>query len=127
MRDGHFREEEAFQATKEMLSQEDRPTALFVANNHMLIGVMRAIAESGLRCPHDISVVSIDDFRWANAFLPRLTTVSQPVTKFGTTAVRLLLDRLSGAAPQAPVHRVMEPALVVRDSCSVAARNAQSS
>jgi LacI family transcriptional regulator len=117
VRDGQFREAEAFDACADLLGQGERPTALFVANNHMLIGVMRAIAEAGLQCPRDVSIVSIDDFRWANAFTPRLTTVSQPVAKFGGTAVRLLLERLSGVVPPGPVREVMEPALIVRDSC----------
>ena len=68
VRDGQFREVEAFNACRDILAQPDRPTAFFVANNHMLIGVMRAIAETGLRCPRDVSIVSIDDFRWADAF-----------------------------------------------------------
>ncbi len=118
VRDGRFREDDAFAACLEMLAHADRPTALFVANNHMLIGVMRAIAESALRCPQDVSVVSIDDFRWANAFIPRLTTVSQPVPEIGRIAVRLLFDRLAGAAPVQPVHHVMQPELIVRDSCA---------
>jgi LacI family transcriptional regulator len=79
--DGGFRQEDAFVACKEMLSRAYRPTALFVANNHMLIGVMRAMAELGLKCPQDISTVSIDDFPWADAFSPRLTTVSQRLRK----------------------------------------------
>lgn len=119
VRDGRFREDDAFAACLDILTHDDHPTALFVANNHMLIGVMRAIAERGLRCPQDVSVVSIDDFRWANAFIPRLTTVSQPVPEIGRIAVRLLLDRLAGTAPEQPVHRVMQPDLIVRDFCTV--------
>jgi LacI family transcriptional regulator len=124
VRDGRFREEDAYVVCQEMLSHRNRPTALFVANNHMLIGVMRAIAELGLRCPQDVSVVSIDDFRWANAFTPRLTTVSQPVSDIGQAALRLLLNRLAGKAPPSPVHEVTQPALVVRDSCTAVAARA---
>jgi LacI family transcriptional regulator len=115
--DGGFRQEDAFVACKEMLSRADHPTALFVANNHMLIGVMRAMAELGLKCPQDISTVSIDDFPWADAFSPRLTTVSQPAVEIGRAAVRLLLDRLLGKASPDPVHLVMQPTLIIRDSC----------
>jgi LacI family transcriptional regulator len=117
VRDGRFREEDAFVECQRILSLTDRPTALFVANNHMLIGVMRAMAELGLRCPQDISLVSVDDFRWANAFTPRLTTVSQPIREIGEAAVNLLLDRLSGSPPSDPVNLVMQPRLIVRDSC----------
>jgi len=88
-----------------------------VANNLMLIGLMRAIAEAGLNCPADISVVSMDDFIWVNAFRPRLTTVSQPMAEMGAEAVRLLSDRLSGATEDPPHRVVMQPTLNVRESC----------
>ena len=38
----------------------ERPTALYVANGVMAIGVMRAIADLGLRCPAGISIASTD-------------------------------------------------------------------
>jgi LacI family transcriptional regulator len=117
VRDGRFRQADAYEACKDILAQPERPTALFVANNHMLIGVMRAIAGAGLRCPQDVSIVSIDDFPWADAFSPRLTTVSQPVHQIGALALRLLLDRLSGAAPPEPMREIAEPRLIVRESC----------
>ena len=43
-----------------LLEQPDRPTALYVANGVMALGVMRAIADLGLRCPADISIASTD-------------------------------------------------------------------
>ena len=105
VRSGDFREDAAFSVAREMLALPNRPTALYVANNQMLIGVMRAIAEAGLACPADISVVSTDDFSWATAFRPRLTTVRQPVREMGAEAVRLLVERITAhlrGAGQAP-------------------------
>jgi LacI family transcriptional regulator len=124
VRDAGFREEPAYDATCELLAlpATRRPTALFAANSLIAIGVMRAVADAGLRCPEDVSVVSIDDFAWANAFRPRLTTVAQPVDAMGETAVRLLMGRLDGSAPPEPRTEVMAPFLVVRDSCSAPAR-----
>lgn len=118
VRDAGFREEPAYEAACELLAAPERPTAIFAANNLIAIGVMRAIADARLDCPHDVSVVSIDDFAWANAFRPRLTTVAQPVAAMGEAAVRLLLARISGAAPAAARTEVMAPMLQVRDSCS---------
>jgi LacI family transcriptional regulator len=116
--DAGFREERAYDAACAMLDAPDRPTAIFAANNLIAIGVMRAIADKQLRCPQDVSVVSIDDFPWANAFRPRLTTVAQPVAAMGDAAVRLLADRMAGTAPAEPRLEIMAPMLVVRDSCS---------
>jgi LacI family transcriptional regulator len=62
--------------------------------------------------------VGIDDFPWANAVTPRLTVVRQPVAEIGRAAVRLLLDRATAEVPQPPVHQVLRPSLVIRDSCA---------
>jgi LacI family transcriptional regulator len=118
IRSGDYREDRAYSVTREILRQPDRPTAFFVANNLMMIGVMRAIAEAGLSCPADISVVSMDDFVWVNAFRPRLTTVSQPMAEMGAEAVRLLVERLSGASEDPPHRIIMQPTLIVRESCA---------
>jgi LacI family transcriptional regulator len=117
IRSGSFREEEAMGAALGLLSGKDPPSAIFVANNHMMIGVMRAITQLRLNCPRDVSVVGIDDFPWANAFTPRLTVVRQPVEQLGRAAVRLLLARMAGQAPE-PTQEVLRPALVIRDSCA---------
>ena len=112
---GNYREDDAFRAAKMLLSASTRPTAVFVANNVMLIGFMRAVASLGLSCPRDISVASIDDFPWANAFVPRLTTVRQPIQKIGETALRLLFQRIAGNAPTDPTQVLLEPTLIVRE------------
>lgn len=119
VRDAGFREEAAYDAAGELLQLPParRPTALFAANSLIAIGVMRAVADAQLRCPEDVSVVSIDDFAWANAFRPRLTTVAQPVDLMGEAAVRLLMGRMTGTVTAAPRTEVMAPFLVVRDSC----------
>jgi LacI family transcriptional regulator len=118
IRYGNFHEDEAFEVCKDLLSSPARPTALFVAGNQMLIGVMRAIAALQLSCPKDISVAAIDDFPWANAFTPRLTTVRQPASDISEHTLRLLLRRIAGAASTPPARVVLEPSLIVRDSCA---------
>ena len=116
VREAGFREDEAFEACKSLLAGSTRPTALFVANNQMLIGVMRAIAAAGLDCPADISVAAIDDFPWAAAFTPALTTVRQPVDAMAEAAMTMLVDRLSGARTAVGAV-VLAPELIIRNSC----------
>ena len=123
MRHAGFREQPAYEAACELRALPERPTAMFAANNLIAIGIMRAITDVGLRCPEDVSIVSIDDFAWANAFRPRLTTVAQPVAAMGETAMRLLLGRLDGPATGAARTEAMAPTLVVRDSCCAPVRS----
>jgi LacI family transcriptional regulator len=118
VRYGNFHEHDAFEACKELLSQSAPPTGLFVAGNQMLIGVMRAVAALRLNCPKDVSIAAIDDFPWANAFTPRLTTVRQPIAEFSDNALRLLLARITHGAAMPYARLALEPSLIVRDSCA---------
>jgi LacI family transcriptional regulator len=118
IRHGDYREDVAYSVTREVLGLPDPPTALYVANNMMLIGAMRAITEAGFKCPADISIVSTDDLPWATAFRPRLTTVRQPVREMGLEAIRLLVDRITRPSDEPARRLVLPPTLIVRDSCA---------
>jgi LacI family transcriptional regulator len=118
MRLGNFREADAYNAAMQLLTLPDRPTALFSANNLMVIGVMKAIRDIGLSCPEDVSVACFDDFPWADVFRPQLTTVAQPVRAIGEQAAQIVLDRLAGRLADAPPRRLtLQGRLVVRSSC----------
>lgn len=114
---GNYREENAYAAAIELLTSPTPPTAIFSSNNLMVIGVMRALRDLGLRCPDDISVTGIDDFPWADVFHPQLTTVAQPVRVIGEQAANLLLRRLAEGSGAPPRHIVLKGRLVIRESC----------
>lgn len=115
---GYSRLEGGYQAAQALLTMANRPTAIFASNHVMTIGLMRAIAEHGLRCPQDISVACFDDFDWASVFHPRLTTVAQPTYEMGSRAAEYLLARLMGSSDADPQTCVLAPRLVIRDSCA---------
>lgn len=112
---GNFRIEDAYDCCRRLLRHVPRPTALFVANNLMLIGVMRVLADEGVRVPDDMSICSIDDFPWAPAFQPALTVVRQPIAAMASAAFGRLVERLEGEDGPA-IHRLLAPELVVRKS-----------
>lgn len=116
VRIGNFRERDAYNAAMQLLLLPERPTALFSANNLMVIGVMKAIRDMGLKCPEDISVASFDDFPWADVFQPNLTTIAQPVQTMGEQAAALILNRISNA-DMAPRKIVLSGRLMIRQSC----------
>jgi DNA-binding LacI/PurR family transcriptional regulator len=101
------------------LSTDRGVTGIFVANDHMALGVLRALHETGRRVPDDVSVVGFDDVPEAPFFLPPLTTVRQDFDEVGSRSVRLLLRMLDDGEALPPPPRV-EPELVVRASTSVA-------
>jgi len=89
-------------------------TAVFVANDAMALGVLRAFHERGVDVPGRVSVVGFDDVPEAGYFWPGLTTVSQEFSLLGSRAVDLTLRALGGES--APSEPLIEPRLVVRGS-----------
>jgi DNA-binding LacI/PurR family transcriptional regulator len=100
------------------LSTDPAVTAIFVANDQMALGVLRAMHEHGKRVPEDVSVVGFDDIPEAPFFLPPLTTVRQDFDEVGSRSVRLLLRMIeTGELP--PSAPRVEPELIVRESTDV--------
>ena len=95
------------------------PTAIFVANDEMAFGVIHELRKLGLDVPGDVSVVGFDDLFLSEAFYPPLTTVSQPRTDIGRTAMTMLLDMLSGGlTPRKPA--VLPTTLKIRGTTAPA-------
>ncbi len=90
-------------------------TAVFVANDQMALGLLRALHEHGRQIPGDVSVVGFDDVPEARYFTPPLTTVRQDFAEMGRRALRLLLDVMSDSS-QPPARLTVAPELVVRRS-----------
>jgi len=111
--------EMGYRLTKQLLTR-GHFTALFAYNDTSAIGAIRAVRETGLRVPEDISVVGFDDIREAAYHLPSLTTVRQPLRKMGEIAAQTLVDRIAGRVNHSsPI--LIEPELVVRESTAQAA------
>lgn len=101
--------------TKQLLARNIPFTAVFAYNDLAAIGAVRALQESGLRVPEDVSVVGFDDIQTAAFFTPSLTTVRQPLGKMGQIAADTLIKRIEGNE-EFPSSIAIEPSLVVRES-----------
>ena len=112
---GDFLEARGYEATKELLSLEERPTAIFTSADTAAIGAIKAVRDAGLEVPRDVSVVGFDDIPEASLVMPALTTVRQPLMEMGATAVRLL-QRLMDEPEATPRRTELDTELVVRDS-----------
>lgn len=89
------------------------PPAVFCSSDMQAVGVLRALAEIGLRVPDDVAIVSFDGTEESEYTNPRLTTMRQPVASMGEDAVR----RVLGERDDEPEHATYVPELILRDSC----------
>ncbi|HEX6685033.1 MAG TPA: LacI family DNA-binding transcriptional regulator [Candidatus Limnocylindrales bacterium] len=98
------------------LPADERPTAVFCANDLLALGMLQGVMQRGLRVPQDVAIVGYDDIEFAAAATVPLSSVRQPREQLGRTAAELLLDEIvSGAAHK---HRqvLFQPELIARAS-----------
>jgi DNA-binding LacI/PurR family transcriptional regulator len=99
----------------QMLARIPDCTAIFAANDHVALGIMRALAEHGRDIPGDVSLIGFDDVPESAYFPPPLTTVRQEFTEVGRQALRLLHEQmLSGVRSTGSV--LVEPVVVRRQT-----------
>lgn len=94
----NFSIQNGYLETKLLLHTAERPDAIFAMSNTILLGVLKAVKESGLRIPDDIAVLSFDDNIYMDYITPSIARLSQPVRDMGTLAVKILIDRIEGAS-----------------------------
>ena len=101
-----------YEATKELLALEDRPTCILFSDDYAYIGGNRAITEAGLKIPEDISVVGYDGIHMAKVISPRLTTWEQNTKELGRIALDKLIERIENPRTAIPEHIVVEGRLL---------------
>ncbi len=114
--EGDFREESGYRLGKQLLQHRVRPTAIFVCNGVMTLGVLKALEEAGVQCPDDIALATFDDLAMDRSFHPHLTAVVQPGYEMGARAATILMDRVEGKLTNEPFIVRIVPTLVVRES-----------
>ncbi len=98
-----------------LLSNREQFTALVAFNDMSAIGAIRALQDSGLQVPADVSVIGFDDINAAAFNNPRLTTIRQPLANMGRMAAQCVLNRIHGRE-RFRKQIIVEPELVVRES-----------
>lgn len=112
---GHYNREDAAEATRSLLALRHIPSAIFVDNDTMAIGVLQVLKEMGIRVPSEMAVVGGDSIELSTVMTPTLTSIELPIYEISRTAVRLLIDLIEGRSDE--LSQVLPTKLVVRQSC----------
>ncbi len=104
-------EAEGYRLAEALLSQKDRPTALFSGSRLLTSGVLRYLWDAQLRIPGDLALASFDTLDWLPD-MPKILCVAQPAYDMGQQAAALLLRRM--AEPERPPERLELPSTFER-------------
>jgi DNA-binding LacI/PurR family transcriptional regulator len=109
-------EEGGHSAMRELLNLGD-VTAVIASNDEMAIGALLCASELGFKVPMDISIVGFDDIPVSRWVYPPLTSVKQPLYQIGEKAANGLVEKLNGDKETVADRVLIEPELIVRQSC----------
>ena len=103
-----------FEAGVKVSKMKNRPTAVFCANDHLALGMIKAFSEAGISVPGDISIIGFDNIPESSYLIPALTTVGQNFDELGNNAIEKMLLQLRAGSKKEAV--MIKPALVLRSS-----------
>ncbi|WP_394186037.1 LacI family DNA-binding transcriptional regulator [Metabacillus halosaccharovorans] len=115
IQEGDFTFESGYHQMLKLLALETPPSAVFVFNDEMAMGAIKAVKDSHLSIPEDVAVVGFDNIKMSSVIEPNLTTINQPKYEIGKKAMELLLKLINGESLQKKKF-VMKDELIVRES-----------
>jgi LacI family transcriptional regulator len=99
------------------LAPEDRPDAVFAANDLLGLGLMQSVVlAKDIRIPEDLAIVGYDDIDYAAWAIVPMSTVRQPVALLARESIRMILAEKAASTDHVHEHLLLDPELIVRDS-----------
>lgn len=112
---GHFSFKDALDCADRLLTSDNRPTAIFAANDEMAAAVVMTANRLGLSVPGDLSVAGFDNTPISQTIWPELTTIAQPFDRIACVAVKMTSE-LNTVDSGVSSTRVLPHELVIRGS-----------
>lgn len=111
---GDYTTDSGVTCANELLSLDDRPTAIFASNDQMAMGVYKVAQEMGLQIPNDLSLIGFDNI--TESLYMGLTTVDQFISEMGFVATQMLMKIIEGIPLEDKIYKI-QTRLIVRNSC----------
>ncbi|WP_244431373.1 MULTISPECIES: LacI family DNA-binding transcriptional regulator [unclassified Mesorhizobium] len=102
--------------TRDLLSTDNPPTAIFCGNDLMALGALEAANEKGINVPQELSIMGYDDQELARYTHPRLSTLVLPNYEMGQRATEVLVDMVAHNKQFRPMTIKIDGPLVIRET-----------
>jgi len=115
---GIFSFESGVEGAFQLLTGENRPTAIFACNDEIAAGCLFTAGFMDISVPEQLSIVGFEDSPFSRQTLPQLTTAKQSNEVIASTATQLLINliRKNTKAKASPQSQVFTPEMILRDS-----------
>ncbi|WP_432408048.1 LacI family DNA-binding transcriptional regulator [Wukongibacter sp. M2B1] len=114
---GDYKHEKAYEITKKLLQMKNRPTAIFVMSNMMILGCMKALYEENVSVPEEMAIIGFDKIDALNIIGMNISFINGPTIEMGRTGMELLIDNLNNKTDKKELKRItLLPELVLKGS-----------
>lgn len=100
VRIGDWEASSGYRLTEELLALSNKPDAIFLQNDSMAMGAIKALHSHGIRIPEDIAIIGFDNRDFALYSDPQLSSVSPPFGEIGREALTQMINLLEGSPTQ---------------------------
>lgn len=101
---------------KNLLAEQDLPTAVLASYDYIAIGAIKALHEQGLFIPKDISIIGYDNIRESAFLTCPLTTISPPIEDMVKKSIEILREKIYNKSDTRYHHISLTPQLIIRNS-----------
>lgn len=120
MYEGSFSTASGYEMGKLLAGSTKLPTAIFAASDALAVGVMKALNESGIKVPEDMSVAGFNNSELSEYVVPPLTTINAPAYDMGQHGANLIYAA-SNLSIRTPLRAEIPCNLIIRESCAAPA------
>ncbi len=114
---GDFDYESSYEITKQILNMKDRPSAIFVTSNMMILGTIKALYEQNINIPEGMGIIGFDKLDLVNILGMNISSVNGPTIEMGKAGMKMLIDKLNNVCPKDKIkRRIIVPKLVLKGS-----------
>jgi len=105
-----------FKNTTSLLNIKEKPEGIITVSDALAIEAIKTARVKNISIPDNLKIIGFDDIKFSASFSPSITTIAQPKYKMGTMALDMLIHLIEKKV--LPERRiVIEPKLILRDSC----------
>lgn len=113
---GDFKLDKAYELTKNLFREKDRPTALITCSNMMTMGVIKAIKEENRDIPKDLAIVGFDKIDFLDIVGVNITYVEDSPLELGKLSMDMLCDIISNPENKSIRSLVIAPQIIIKGS-----------
>jgi len=113
---GDFKLQKAYELTKNLIKEEDRPTALITFSNMMTMGVIKALKEENKKIPEDLAIVGFNRIDFLDIVGLNITYMEDCPVELGKASMEMLCDILSNTDNREAKRLIIAPQIVIQGS-----------